>query len=120
VILHPATQEGTDGGRARSGPTGHRLQVRPQADRTHPRHRRGGPHVSEGDPRRADLRWTGQAASSWIRKCCELPIREPEDVPKVVELFRISYERAKASAERRRETTERRRYSNDEQGKRSA
>jgi hypothetical protein len=41
-------------------------------------------------------------------------------VPKVVELFRISYERAKASAERRRETTERRRYSNDEQGKRSA
>jgi hypothetical protein len=47
-------------------------------------------------------------------------IRGPEDVPKVVELFRISYERAKASAERRRETTERRRYSNDEQGKRSA
>jgi hypothetical protein len=47
-------------------------------------------------------------------------VRGPEDVPKVVELFRISYERAKASAERRRETTERRRDSNDEQGKRSA
>ena len=29
-------------------------------------------------------------------------IREPEDVPGVVELFRMSYERAKASAERRR------------------
>jgi Family of unknown function (DUF5519) len=47
-------------------------------------------------------------------------IREPEDMPKVAEPFRISYERAKASAERRRETTERRRYSNDEQSKRSA
>ena len=35
-------------------------------------------------------------------------IREPEDVPSVVELFRMSYERAKASAERRRERTERR------------
>jgi hypothetical protein len=39
-------------------------------------------------------------------------IREPEDVPKVLELFRMSYERAKVSAERRRERTERR-YSND-------
>ena len=29
-------------------------------------------------------------------------IREPEDVPGVVELFRMNYERAKASAERRR------------------
>jgi hypothetical protein len=29
-------------------------------------------------------------------------LREPEDVPKVVELFRISYERAKESAERRK------------------
>jgi hypothetical protein len=29
-------------------------------------------------------------------------IREPEDVPRVVELFRMNYERAKASAERRR------------------
>lgn len=28
-------------------------------------------------------------------------IREPEDVPGVVELFRMNYERAKASAERR-------------------
>lgn len=28
-------------------------------------------------------------------------IREPEDVPGVVELFRMSYERAKAAAERR-------------------
>jgi hypothetical protein len=35
-------------------------------------------------------------------------IREPEDVPKVVELFRMSYERAKASAERRRQRTEQR------------
>jgi hypothetical protein len=34
-------------------------------------------------------------------------IREPEDVPKVVELFRMSYERAKEAAERRRERTER-------------
>src|ERR687897_130224 len=41
-------------------------------------------------------------------------IREPEDVPKVLELLRMSYERAKVSAERRRERTERR-YSNDEQ-----
>ena len=47
-------------------------------------------------------------------------IREPEDVPRVVELFRMSYERAKESAERRRERTERSRYSHDEQGQRSA
>ncbi len=31
-------------------------------------------------------------------------IREPEDVPGAVELFRLSYERAKAAAERRAET----------------
>ena len=30
-------------------------------------------------------------------------VREPEDVPGVVELFRMSYDRAKAAAERRRE-----------------
>ena len=35
-------------------------------------------------------------------------IREPEDVPRVVELFRMNYERAKAAAERRKERTERR------------
>jgi Family of unknown function (DUF5519) len=29
-------------------------------------------------------------------------IREPEDVPRVVELFRMNYKRAKSSAERRR------------------
>lgn len=46
-------------------------------------------------------------------------IREPEDVPRVVELFRMNYERAKVSAEGRKERTERR-YSNDEQGERSA
>jgi hypothetical protein len=46
-------------------------------------------------------------------------IREPEDVPKVVDLFRMSYERAKESAERCRERTERR-YPNDEKGQRSA
>jgi hypothetical protein len=46
-------------------------------------------------------------------------IREPEDVRRVVELFRMSYERAKKSAERRRQRTERR-YSNDEQVQRSA
>ncbi len=46
-------------------------------------------------------------------------IREPEDVPGVVELFRMSYERAIVAAERRRVRTERR-YSNDEQGQRSA
>jgi Family of unknown function (DUF5519) len=46
-------------------------------------------------------------------------IREPDDVPRVVELFRMSYERAKESAGRRGERTERR-YSNDEQGERSA
>jgi hypothetical protein len=46
-------------------------------------------------------------------------IREPEDVPGVVEIFRMSYERAKGSAERRRQRTERR-YSNDEQDERSA
>jgi hypothetical protein len=40
-------------------------------------------------------------------------IREPEDVPRVVELFRMSYDRAKESAERRKERTERR-NSNDE------
>jgi hypothetical protein len=33
-------------------------------------------------------------------------IREPEDVPRIVELFRMNYERAKASAERRRQRTE--------------
>jgi luciferase-like monooxygenase len=46
-------------------------------------------------------------------------IREPEDVPRVVELFRMSYERARESAERRRERVERR-YSHDDQGQRSA
>src|ERR687893_673166 len=35
-------------------------------------------------------------------------IREPEDVPGAVELFRMSYERAKESAERRKERTGRR------------
>src|ERR687893_3206322 len=33
-------------------------------------------------------------------------IREPEDVPRVVELFRISYERARKSVERRKERNE--------------
>ncbi len=33
------------------------------------------------------------------------PIRGPEDVPGAVELFRISYERAKSAAERRRQTS---------------
>ena len=46
-------------------------------------------------------------------------IREPEDVPKVVELFRMSYERAKESAERRRQRTERG-NSHEGQGQRSA
>jgi Family of unknown function (DUF5519) len=46
-------------------------------------------------------------------------IREPTDVPGVVGLFRMSYERAIESAERRTERTERR-YSNEEQGQRSA
>ncbi len=46
-------------------------------------------------------------------------IREPEDVPKVLELFRISYERAKESAERRKVRTKRK-YPNDKQGQRSA
>jgi hypothetical protein len=46
-------------------------------------------------------------------------IREPEDVSRVVELFRMSYERARGSAERRRQRTERG-YSHDEQGERSA
>jgi hypothetical protein len=46
-------------------------------------------------------------------------IREPEDVPQAVELFRMSYEFAKAAAERREERTEGR-HSNDEQGQRSA
>ena len=46
-------------------------------------------------------------------------IREPEDVRRVVELFRMSYKRALVAAERRKERTERS-YSNDEQGQRSA
>jgi hypothetical protein len=46
-------------------------------------------------------------------------IREPQDVPRGVELFRMSYERAKVAAERRKERTERRNF-NDEQGERSA
>ena len=46
-------------------------------------------------------------------------IREPEDVPKVVELFRMSYERARESAERRRVRTGRGNI-NDEQSQRSA
>jgi hypothetical protein len=46
-------------------------------------------------------------------------IREPEDVPGVVELFRMSYDRAKESAERRMERTQRT-YSKEEQGERSA
>ena len=40
-------------------------------------------------------------------------IREPEDVARVVELFRMNYERAKVAAERRKVRTERR-YSNNE------
>ena len=46
-------------------------------------------------------------------------IREPEDVPRVVELFHMSYERARESAERRRERTGRGNI-NDEQSQRSA
>jgi hypothetical protein len=46
-------------------------------------------------------------------------IREPEDMPGVVELFRMSYDRAKESAERRMERIQRT-YSNEEQGERSA
>ena len=46
-------------------------------------------------------------------------VREPEDVPGVVELFRMSYERAKAAGERRRERTEHT-SPNDDQGQRSA
>jgi hypothetical protein len=46
-------------------------------------------------------------------------IREPEDMPGVVELFRMSYECTKESAERRRERNERR-FSNDKQDERSA
>ncbi len=46
-------------------------------------------------------------------------IREPEDVPQAVKLFRMSYERAKESAERRRERTEHR-HPHDEQGQKSA
>ncbi len=46
-------------------------------------------------------------------------IREPKDVSRVVDLFRMSYERARVAAERRREKTERSRYSNDERGQRS-
>ena len=46
-------------------------------------------------------------------------IREPEDVPGVVELFRMSYELAKVAAERRKGRTGHR-YFNDEQGERSA
>ena len=40
-------------------------------------------------------------------------IREPVDVPRVVELFRRSYDRARAAAERRNERTERE-YASDE------
>jgi hypothetical protein len=46
-------------------------------------------------------------------------IREPEDVAKVVELFRMSYERAKASAARRKERTQLK-YTNDERVRTSA
>jgi hypothetical protein len=46
-------------------------------------------------------------------------VHQPEDVPKVLGLFRMSYERAKDSAERRRERSKLR-YSNGEQGQRSA
>jgi hypothetical protein len=45
------------GARARAdlGSAGDRLLAWPQGDRTHPRHRRGGPRVSEGDSRRTDF-----------------------------------------------------------------
>ncbi len=55
------------------GSTGDRLQVWPQGAQAHPRHRRGGPRVPEGDPRRVDLRRTGETARGWIRGCHELP-----------------------------------------------
>lgn len=45
-------------------------------------------------------------------------IRQPEDALRVVDLFRMSYERARAAAERRKEGPKRR-YSDDEQGERS-
>ncbi len=47
-------------------------------------------------------------------------VRGPEDVPGAVELFRMNYERAKASAERREERTERKRNSEDEQDRRDS
>lgn len=46
-------------------------------------------------------------------------VRQLEDVPRVVDLFRMSYERARAAAERRKKEPKRR-YSDDEQGERSA
>jgi hypothetical protein len=46
---------GVAGARAGLGSAGDRLLAWPQGDRTHPRHRRGGPRVSEGDLRRTDF-----------------------------------------------------------------
>ena len=46
---------GVAGARADLGSAGDRLLAWPQGDRTHPRRWRGGPRVSEGDPRRTDF-----------------------------------------------------------------
>jgi len=47
-------------------------------------------------------------------------VRGPEDAPGAVELFRMNYEQAKASAERREERTERKGNSDDEQDRRDS
>jgi hypothetical protein len=50
----------------------------------------GGPHTPEGDPRRADLRGQAKAAWAGFLGVVSYDIREPEDVPGAVELFRMS------------------------------
>jgi Family of unknown function (DUF5519) len=96
------------------------LQVWPPAVRAHPPHyRRGGPHFPREihDALISDGRARPHAAG--FANVVSYRIRELEDVAKVVELFRMSYERAKETAERRRQRTEGR-YSHDEEGQRSA
>jgi hypothetical protein len=60
-----------------------------------------GLHVPEGDPRRTDLRRTGEAARGRIRRRRELPHSGAGRRTRAVELFRMNYERPRARAGRR-------------------
>jgi Family of unknown function (DUF5519) len=103
------------------GPTSNRLQVRAEADRAQHPHQTGVADLTFLREIRDELISDGRAGphEAGFANVVSYHIREPEDVPKVVELFRMSYERAKAPAARRKERTQLK-YSNDERVRTSA